>query len=87
MHFFKLFGAQGKPRISAAVSQYAVGQRTVELVQLDDGRAHWVCSCDNYVAAADAVGGGWCKHVAKACAIRSIERLTGARVISRPEIQ
>ena len=65
------------------LSTYQVGQRTVQLFQLADGHIQWVCNCDDYAASAGFSQGAWCKHVAKASAIRSIERLTGARVVGR----
>ncbi len=66
------------------LSTYQVGQRTVQLFQLANGHVQWVCNCDDYAASAGSTHGAWCKHVAKASAIRSIERLTGARVVGRP---
>ena len=62
---------------------YQVGQRTVQLFELANGHIQWVCNCDDYAASAGFSQGAWCKHVAKASAIRSIERLTGARVVGR----
>src|SRR5580698_9489559 len=67
----------------ALLSTYQVGQRTVQLFQLANGHIQWVCNCDDYAASAGYAQGAWCKHVAKASAIRSIERLTGARVVGR----
>jgi hypothetical protein len=68
---------------STALCTYQVGQRTVQLFELADGHIQWVCNCDDYAASAGSPQGAWCKHVAKASAIRSIERLTGARVVGR----
>jgi hypothetical protein len=73
-----------QPEVS--VSQYGIGQRIVELVRLSDGCTRWVCSCERYRTSAQTAQGPWCKHVAKAAAIRSIERLTGERVISRATV-
>jgi hypothetical protein len=70
-------------RSATALSTYPVGQRTVQLFQLADGHVQWVCNCEDYAASAGSAQGAWCKHVAKASAIRSIERLTGARVVAR----
>lgn len=70
-------------RPEAAISRYEVGPRTVELVRLSDGSVAWTCNCERFAASAGAAYGPWCKHVAKAAAIRSIERLTGERIISR----
>jgi hypothetical protein len=69
--------------VESLISQYGIGQRVVELVRLADGCTRWVCNCESYQSSAGSVQGPWCKHVAKAAAIRSIERLTGERVISR----
>ena len=76
-------GRLQRGRAATALSTYQVGQRTVQLFQLADGHIQWVCNCDDYAAAAGSAQGPWCKHVAKASAIRSIERLTGARVVGR----
>ena len=85
MRIPKVFGARlAQPQTSVSLSKYKVGQRTVELLQLTDGHIHWVCNCEDYTTSAASPRGAWCKHVAKASAIRSIERLTGARVIVHP---
>jgi len=68
---------------STALCTYQVGQRTVQLFELANGHVQWVCNCEDYAASAGIVQGAWCKHVAKASAIRSIERLTGARAVGR----
>ena len=72
--------------VESRISQYGIGQRVVELVRLSDGCTRWVCNCESYQSSAAALQGPWCKHVAKAAAIRSIERLTGERVISRATV-
>ena len=68
---------------ATALSTYQIGQRTVQLFELADGHIQWVCNCEDYAASSGSAQGPWCKHVAKASAIRSIERLTGARVVGR----
>jgi hypothetical protein len=84
MGFLKLSaGRLVRHKSSTALSTYRVGQRTVELFELADGHVQWVCNCEDYAATAGSSQGAWCKHVAKASAIRSIERLTGARVVGR----
>jgi hypothetical protein len=84
MGFLKASGAGLQRRHSAtALSTYQVGQRTVQLFELADGHIQWVCNCEDYAASAGLAQGAWCKHVAKASAIRSIERLTGARAVGR----
>ena len=76
-------GRLARRQTSTALCTYQVGQRTVQLFELADGHIQWVCNCDDYAATAGIAQGAWCKHVAKASAIRSIERLTGARVVGR----
>jgi hypothetical protein len=84
MRFPKASDARQRPQGSAtALSTYQVGQRAVQLFELADGHIQWVCNCEDYAASAGSAQGPWCKHVAKASAIRSIERLTGARVVGR----
>lgn len=84
MGFLKASAGRNRRSQSAtALSAYPVGQRTVQLFQLADGHVQWVCNCEDYAASAGSAQGAWCKHVAKASAIRSIERLTGARVVAR----
>ena len=76
-----------EPRaVESLISQYGIGQRVVELVRLADGCTRWVCNCESYQSSAGSAQGPWCKHVAKAAAVRSIERLTGERVISRATV-
>jgi hypothetical protein len=84
MGLLKASAARLLRRQSASpLSIYQVGQRTVQLFQLANGHIQWVCNCEDYAASAGLAQGAWCKHVAKASAIRSIERLTGARVVAR----
>jgi len=79
----RLSKRQASRQPESAISQYGIGQRVVELVLWSDGRARWACNCERYRSSLDAAQGPWCKHVATAAALRSIERLTGERVISR----
>ena len=84
MGLLKASGARLLRRQSTiALTTYQIGQRTVQLFQLADGHIQWVCNCEDYAASAGFAQGAWCKHVAKASAIRSIERLTGARAVGR----
>jgi hypothetical protein len=86
MRLLKASGARLRRQTATALSTYQVGQRTVQLFQLADGHIQWVCNCEDYAASAGLTQGAWCKHVAKASAIRSIERLTGARAVGRSRV-
>ncbi|HEV2703762.1 MAG TPA: hypothetical protein VGV09_19210 [Steroidobacteraceae bacterium] len=86
MGLIKASGARLQRRQATALSTYQVGQRTVQLFELADGHIQWVCNCEDYGASTGLPQGAWCKHVAKASAIRSIERLTGARAVGRTRV-
>ncbi len=83
---FRGLGRRALLRPERSISRYGVGPRLVELVRLSDGSVAWTCNCERFSASAGTAYGPWCKHVAKAAAIRSIERLTGERVISRETV-
>ena len=87
MGFLKASSSRSRQQpVTTALCTYQVGQRTVQLFELTDGHIQWVCNCDDYAGSAGSAQGAWCKHVAKASAIRSIERLTGARVVARNRV-
>ena len=86
MRFFRVPGtpdSSPQPQRLQLLSSYRIGQRTVDYVLLGDGSTRWVCDCEDYQTSCNCPQGAWCKHVAKAAAIRSIERLTGERVVVR----
>jgi hypothetical protein len=71
------------PEPVAVIATYNFSRRSARLVQLEDGRVRWVCDCDTYQKSAYRDVPPWCKHVSKAAARRSVERLTGERPITR----
>jgi len=66
-----------KPQSQVTVlATYSFPSRTVQVVQLEDDRIQWVCDCEKFRAWTRHKEPLWCKHIAKAAARRSIERLT-----------
>jgi hypothetical protein len=55
---------------------YAFPTRTVQVVLTEDERIQWICDCEKFQRWTAHKEPPWCKHIAKAAARRSIERLT-----------
>jgi hypothetical protein len=55
---------------------YSFPSRTVRVLQTQDERIQWTCDCEKFRRQTAQREPLWCKHIAKAAARRSIERLT-----------
>jgi hypothetical protein len=55
---------------------YTFPSRTVQVLKTEDDRILWTCDCDRYQRQGERREPLWCKHIAKAAARRSLERLT-----------
>jgi hypothetical protein len=55
---------------------YSFPSRTVQVLKTQDNRIVWTCDCDKFRRQAGQRQALWCKHIAKAAARRSLERLT-----------
>ena len=55
---------------------YHFPSRTVQVVLTEDQRVQWICDCEKFRRWTNHREPPWCKHIAKAAARRSIERLT-----------
>jgi hypothetical protein len=55
---------------------YSFPSRTVQVLKTQDDRIVWTCDCDRFRRQAGQREPLWCKHIAKAAARRSLERLT-----------
>ena len=55
---------------------YTFPSRTVQVLKTEDDRILWTCDCDRFRRQHGAREPLWCKHIAKAAARRSLERLT-----------
>lgn len=61
---------------------YTFPSRTVQILQTQDERIQWTCDCEKFRRQTNREP-LWCKHIAKAAARRSIERLTRRVAIAR----
>jgi hypothetical protein len=55
---------------------YSFPSRTVQVLKTQDDRILWICDCDKFRRQDGQREPLWCKHIAKAAARRSLERLT-----------
>ena len=55
---------------------YSFPSRTVQVLRTQEDRILWTCDCDKFHRQATQREPLWCKHIAKAAARRSLERLT-----------
>jgi hypothetical protein len=62
---------------------YSFPSRTVQVLRTQDDRITWTCDCDKFRRQGTQREPLWCKHIAKAAARRSLERLTRRVAIAR----
>jgi len=62
---------------------YCFTSRTVKVLRTQDDRILWVCDCERFRRQDGQREPLWCKHIAKAAARRSIERLTRRVAVPR----
>jgi hypothetical protein len=62
---------------------YSFPSRTVQVLKTGDNRILWTCDCDKFRRQSGQREPLWCKHIAKAAARRSLERLTRRVAFSR----
>ena len=55
---------------------YSFPSRTVQVLKTQDDRIVWTCDCDRFRRPGGQREPLWCKHIARAAARRSLERLT-----------
>jgi hypothetical protein len=67
----------------AVLGTYTFPSRTVRVLQTQDERIQWTCDCEKFRRQSAQKEPLWCKHIAKAAARRSIERLTRRVAVSR----
>jgi hypothetical protein len=78
------FRRRSKVRAPVVVlGTYSFPTRTVQVVLTEDERIQWICDCDKFQRWTGHKEPLWCKHIAKAAARRSIERLTRRVAIPR----
>ncbi|MBS0365074.1 MAG: hypothetical protein JSR67_04520 [Proteobacteria bacterium] len=62
---------------------YSFPSRTVQVLRTGDDRILWTCDCDRFQRQDPQREPLWCKHIAKAAARRSLERLTRRVSVTR----
>jgi hypothetical protein len=79
----KLFRRRPAEEPVAVIATYPFSRRTAQMVLLEDGRVRWTCDCDMALRSARGDLPPWCKHIEKAAAKRSVERLFGETHVQR----
>ncbi|HEY2808874.1 MAG TPA: hypothetical protein VGI91_08775 [Steroidobacteraceae bacterium] len=69
--------------VNEVLSTYSFTNRTVQVRRTGDDHILWTCDCDQFRRQAGQREPLWCKHIAKAAARRSLERLTRRVAITR----
>ena len=65
---------------ATVVGTYFLSSRTVRVLRTNDERIEWTCDCERFRRQGRRETPLWCKHIAKAAARRSLERLTARRI-------
>lgn len=80
---FRLPKRQARRGDGTVLGTYRFSNRTVQVLQTSDERIEWTCDCERFRRQGPRETPLWCKHIAKAAARRSLERLTSRRVGAR----
>ena len=76
---FKLPKRSGRDE-ATVIGTYFFSSRTVQVLRTRDERIEWTCDCERFRSQGRRETPLWCKHIAKAAARRSLERLTARRI-------
>ena len=77
---FRLPKRQARRGDSTVLGTYLFSSRTVQVLRTSDERIEWTCDCERFRRQGPRGTALWCKHIAKAAARRSLERLTARRI-------
>jgi hypothetical protein len=77
---FRLPKRQDRRDDTTVLGTYFFSNRTVKVLQTSDERIVWTCDCERFRRQGQRETPLWCKHIAKAAARRSLERLTARRI-------
>jgi hypothetical protein len=64
---------------ATVLGTYLFSSRTVQVLRTGNEHIEWTCDCERFRRQAGRETPLWCKHIAKAAARRSLERLTRRR--------
>lgn len=67
---------RSREKRNEVLGTYSFPSRTVQVLKTQDDRILWTCDCEKFARQAGQREPLWCKHIAKAAARRSLERLT-----------
>jgi hypothetical protein len=70
---------RGRRGDATVLGTYLLSSRTVQVLRTSDERIEWTCDCERFRRQGQRETPLWCKHIAKAAARRSLERLTARR--------
>jgi len=70
-------------RENEVLGTYSFTSRTVQVLRTQDDRILWTCDCDKFRRQPEQREPLWCKHIAKAAARRSLERMTRRVAVGR----
>jgi len=76
---FRLPKRQVRRGDSTVLGTYLFSSRTVQVLRTRDEHIEWTCDCERFRRQESRATPLWCKHIAKAAARRSLERLTRRR--------
>lgn len=68
---------------SEVLGTYSFPSRTVQVLRTQEDRILWTCDCEKFRRQEGQREPLWCKHIAKAAARRSLERLTRRVAVGR----
>ena len=77
---FRLPKRQGRRGDATVLGTYLFSSRTVQVLRTSDARIEWTCDCERFRRQGQRETPLWCKHIAKAAARRSLERLSTRRI-------
>ena len=71
----RLFRRRPVQESGTVIATYPFTRRTAQMLLLKDGRVRWTCDCDTAQRSVSRGLTPWCKHIEKAAAKRSVDRL------------
>jgi len=77
---FRLPKRQSRRGDATVLGTYVFSSRTVQVLRTSEERIEWTCDCERFRRQGPRETPLWCKHIAKAAARRSLERLTARRI-------
>lgn len=77
---FRLPKRQSRRGEVTVLGTYSFSSRTVQVLRTGDEHIEWTCDCERFRRQGRRETALWCKHIAKAAARRSLERLTARRI-------